>query len=192
LNDGQLYSDDGHSVEIYEKGFCVDFFLRHNSNNNNNNSNQKEDNIIMLSVLICQNLTPVYVFPSTKSDYADCWKSLEILHSKLRIVFTFCGLVSILFLVVTIFLYLSLPELQNLKGRIVNCNAISIFFSTVLLVISFNIRMEREQRGLIKNQISSDPIAEHFHKIIFLFTNFKHTIVTYLDKFFQPFEVSRF
>ena len=52
----------------------------------------------------------------------------------LRSVYTFFGIISILCLIVTLAVYLKLPTLQNLHGKIVISNIISILVTTVLFL----------------------------------------------------------
>jgi len=51
---------------------------------------------------------------------------------------TLSGIISCIFLVITFFVYVYVPELNNLHGKIVLCNVLSIFLTTVFLLCVYN------------------------------------------------------
>jgi hypothetical protein len=51
-----------------------------------------------------------------------------------------CGCLSIVSLSVTLFIYVTLPSLKNLHGRIVVCNVIAILLTTLSLMVVYNVR----------------------------------------------------
>ena len=53
------------------------------------------------------------------------------------------GIISIWFLIPTLFLYNSLPEFDNLQGKVVVFVLAFILATTLILVVSFNIKLER-------------------------------------------------
>ena len=63
---------------------------------------------------------------------------LESYVSTLRLVNTISGIISCFFLVVTFLVYVRVPELNNIHGKIVVSNVVSIFFLTAYLVLVYN------------------------------------------------------
>lgn len=63
---------------------------------------------------------------------------LESHVSTLRLVNTISGIISCIFLVVTFLVYVRVPELNNIHGKIVVSNVVSIFFLTAYLVLVYN------------------------------------------------------
>ena len=62
---------------------------------------------------------------------------LEDYYSGLRLVNTITGIISCSFLIITFLVYISVPELNNLHGKIVLSNVVSIFFLTSYLVLVY-------------------------------------------------------
>ena len=58
---------------------------------------------------------------------------------KYQIAFTVLGVISLVFLLVTFYVYKAVPDLYNLHGKIVISNVVSIFLVTLYLIIVFNI-----------------------------------------------------
>ena len=56
----------------------------------------------------------------------------------LRLVNTISGVISCIFLIITFLVYVLVPELNNLHGKIVLSNVVSIFFLTSYLVLVYN------------------------------------------------------
>ena len=65
-------------------------------------------------------------------------KDLYNFRQKLRYVYSISGLVSLFFLFIILYVYLTVPDLRNLPGKIVISNVIAIGMTTALLVIMFN------------------------------------------------------
>jgi G protein-coupled receptor Mth (Methuselah protein) len=60
------------------------------------------------------------------------------------VIYTVCGGLSLFFLLLTILLYLKLPELDNFQGEITTIYLCSIFLTTFLLTISYSVRLKAE------------------------------------------------
>ena len=58
---------------------------------------------------------------------------------KYEVAFTVLGVISLIFLLLTFYVYISLPDLYNLHGKIVLSNVVSVFLVTLYLIIVFNI-----------------------------------------------------
>ena len=58
---------------------------------------------------------------------------------KYEVAFTVLGVISLIFLLLTFYVYISLPDLYNLHGKIVLSNVVSAFLVTLYLIIVFNI-----------------------------------------------------
>ncbi|TRY61382.1 hypothetical protein TCAL_13240 [Tigriopus californicus] len=69
------------------------------------------------------------------------------LESAFRLVYIICGSFSALFLVITALIYVSLPHLRNLHGKLVLSNVISIFLTTLVLLFLFNVAPQSMQPG---------------------------------------------
>ena len=63
---------------------------------------------------------------------------LESHVNTIRLVNTISGVISCIFLVVTFLVYVMVPELNNIHGKIVISNVVSIFFLTAYLVLVYN------------------------------------------------------
>ena len=57
----------------------------------------------------------------------------------IRLVNTVSGVISCIFLIITFLVYVWVPELNNLHGKIVLSNVVSIFFLTSYLVLVYNV-----------------------------------------------------
>ena len=58
-----------------------------------------------------------------------------------QVVFTVLGIVSLLFLIITFIVYVSIPDLFNLHGKIVVSNVTSIFLVTSYILIVYNVTL---------------------------------------------------
>ena len=58
---------------------------------------------------------------------------------KYQLAFTVMGVISLVFLLITLYVYSAVPDLYNLHGKIVISNVVSIFLVTLYLIIVFNI-----------------------------------------------------
>ena len=67
----------------------------------------------------------------------DCIQNNTAFH----IIFTILGIISILFLIITFIVYVSIPDLFNLHGKIVVSNVSSIFLVTTYILIVYNIHV---------------------------------------------------
>ena len=59
----------------------------------------------------------------------------------IHLAFTALGIVSLLFLLITFVVYVSVPELFNLHGKIIVANVFSIFMVSLYLIIVYNVSM---------------------------------------------------
>jgi hypothetical protein len=69
-------------------------------------------------------------------------RDLQAMNRKLRLAFTICGFISLVFLLLTLLLYKTLPELQNFQGNIICGYISSIILTTILLVIHYNAKLQ--------------------------------------------------
>jgi hypothetical protein len=58
--------------------------------------------------------------------------------------YTISGIVSQFFLVLTLTLYLTLPEFNNLHGKIISANLCYVFTTTSLLIVLYNVEPNTE------------------------------------------------
>lgn len=86
-----------------------------------------------------------------------------------RLAYVVCGCVSIIFLAITLYIYLTLPHLRNLHGKIVVSNIVSILMTTVFLLALFNVRakihdvqydVDDDAAGQDDNSSDSSGLAE--------------------------------
>jgi hypothetical protein len=135
LSDGNLFVNDGEVTTIYDRHFCIDNFYSHNENES------------FVSAFVCNNSSPLHTMyhsnlthqNTSKKKFGNkrCSVSLTDLHNfdqKLRMVYSVCGVISELFILVTLIFYLAIPKLKNHQGHIVIANLVSIFITTGLLV----------------------------------------------------------
>ena len=104
LSDSRIFTDDGHAAEIFDKNFCVENFFDSGKNG------------FYISVLMCRDAVPVFsqASPGKTGKPDGCWTS-DDLNRKLRLAYSICGLFSLVFLSLTLFLYLTL---QGIKLRL--------------------------------------------------------------------------
>ena len=76
-----------------------------------------------------------------------CQFNFEDLNKTVRAAYTFCGIFSLIFLIITMFVYFSLPTLKNLPGKIVLSNVTSILLTTKLLIIIYNVQKQDHFEG---------------------------------------------
>ena len=135
LSDGKLYIASDTHIEIYMKGFCLENFYNPNTGNS------------YLSGFLCKTENLSLYLPlsqaSTSNQTGSCSyeQSFERLHRYLRMAFTFCGIFSLPFLCLTLFFYITLPELGNFQGNIICLYIISTLLTTVFLTVNYNIRV---------------------------------------------------
>ena len=136
LSNGNLLVDVGTSFQVFEGDFCLENFY----------SPDEKKRELFMSGFICKNATPNIQLNLTLEDFDHILRcealDLRLLLSRMRLVYTICGFVSLFFLAVTVFFYSTLPELSNFQGYI-SCNYIvAVFLTTLLLTTSFNSRLE--------------------------------------------------
>ena len=68
--------------------------------------------------------------------------SIQLSPNSTVITFTSFGIISLFFLCIVFIVYWVLPDFNNLHGKIVLCNVVSIFFLTVFLITVFNFKLE--------------------------------------------------
>ena len=59
-----------------------------------------------------------------------------------QMVFTWLGVISLVFLAITFIIYITIPELGNTHGKIVLSNVVSVFLVTSYLLTVYNISPE--------------------------------------------------
>ena len=75
--------------------------------------------------------------PEEEVDDSDCLQTNSVFH----LFFTILGFISIVFLAITCIVYVSIPKLFNLHGKIVVSNVTSIFLVTTYILIVYNINV---------------------------------------------------
>ncbi len=78
-------------------------------------------------------------------------KDLDVLYRWLRFVFTFCGFFSLTFLFLSLFFYMTLPELCNFQGNIICAYITSTILTTGFLLLLFNVRLHSDL-GVIETE----------------------------------------
>ena len=63
-------------------------------------------------------------------------------QSSFQMVFTWLGVISLVFLAITFIIYITIPELGNTHGKIVLSNVVSVFLVTSYLLTVYNISPE--------------------------------------------------
>ena len=81
--------------------------------------------------------------PSLLQDGSVCLLDASF-RAKFRLGYAACGAVSLIFLALTLYIYLTLPGLRNLHGNIVVGNIVSIFLTTLFLIMMFSAKPESE------------------------------------------------
>ena len=114
----------------WQQDFCVEHFY-------NPISGQ-----LYLSGFVCMKEESKQI--PANSVYEGCLSGSDFqdMNHKLRLVLTICGLLSLLFLFVTLFFYLTLPELRNFQGSIICVYILSIIFTTVILIVIYNSKLK--------------------------------------------------
>ena len=121
---GQLIQRNLHTITKYSDGFCVDNFY----------STAASDRGIYVSGFACTSAAKTI----TNSSILQCLN--PNFNQKVRTAYTFCGLFSLVFLIITMFIYMTLPKLKNLHGKIVLSNVFAITITTFLLVLMYNVQ----------------------------------------------------
>ena len=145
LSDGKLFVDDETQQLIFAKGFCIENFVAAVDSNNKSAE-------IYVSAFICWNEEPeIRIFKNGRSNkrnvtngYNGCNSkdfNLIEMNRKLRFWLTIAGFVSIVFLVLTLFFYLTLPELQNFQGIIICAYILAIILTTSILIVIYNVKV---------------------------------------------------
>jgi hypothetical protein len=143
LSDGHLYIDYITHAEIYEKGFCLENFY------------QSESGEFHLSAFVCTTEIPLLYLSPPKTSRQEVEKlckfeqNFEILHRWLRFIYTICGFLSLLFLALSLFFYMTLPELRNFQGNIVCAYIMSMSLSMAFLITIYNIRSDLVFKALL-------------------------------------------
>ena len=136
LTNGQLYISYTSHVEIYAKGFCLENFYHPTTGK------------LYMSAFLCktENFSLTLSPSQTPQNEKPCKLEVtfEKLHRWLRFIYTICGLFSLIFLFVSLFFYMTLPELRNFQGNIVCAYILSMSLSTVFLVTIYNIRWAKD------------------------------------------------
>ena len=90
----------------YSSGFCIDHFIINSS--------------VEVSAFVCRNASFEMSKDQTKQSLEGTCRDKYLLdfNKKLPTVYTYCGLFSLIFLIITLFVYITLPRLKNLHGKI--------------------------------------------------------------------------
>ena len=118
LQNGSLYEKDNGTTSDY----CVD-----NIKDNLGN--------VMEVILKCVNTTDKDINSQEITDRSSC---IEDYREGLRILNTTSCIISCIFLIITFLVYISVPELNNLHGKIIISNILSIFLLTIYLLTVYN------------------------------------------------------
>ena len=138
ISDGRLYIQYETHVEIFTKGFCLENFY------------DSESGKVFMSAFKCktENLTLYLSLPQTpKLNGLNSYCNFESLHRWLRFAFTFCGFVSLPFLILSLFFYITLPELGNFQGNIICAYIISTLLTTIFLIVIYNVSSDGDDSG---------------------------------------------
>ena len=132
LSNGQMYVDQGTGAQIFSRGFCLENFF-------NPDTGQ-----VYMSAFLCMTENASETFPSPQQNSSECKFEGDIdgLHRNLRSTFTYCGLISLFFIFLSLFFYLTLPDLCNFQGKIMCAYISSTGLTTVFLMVIYNIKME--------------------------------------------------
>ena len=138
LSDGRMYVDKDLTVDIYETGFCIELFVDH------------ANNFSSMSAFVCSGLSPAITIKppnDIEQEVNTCSREFDMVkfYRTLRIVYTITGLFSLFFLGLTIFLYMTLPSLNNFHCKLMSLNLLFIFLTTFLLILQFNIQPASRQ-----------------------------------------------
>ena len=137
LSDGRMYVDNNQVVEIYESGFCIDLFVH------------KKNGISTLSAYVCSGISPAVTFKlpnNIKPKGNVCSREFDLVsfYRTLRIAYTISGVFSLLFLGLTIYLYMTLPSLNNFHCKLMSVNLLFIFLTTFLLILMYNVQPDSQ------------------------------------------------
>jgi hypothetical protein len=137
LSDGRLYIQHETHVEIFTKGFCLENFY------------DPESGKVYMSAFKCatENVTLNLSLPQTSRSNVTNNCNFESLHRWLRFAFTFCGFFSLPFLILTLFFYITLPELGNFQGNIICAYIISTLLTTICLIVIYNVSSDGDENG---------------------------------------------
>ena len=72
----------------------------------------------------------------------------EGFNKTVRRFYTFCGGVSLFFLLITLVMYLTLPKLKNLQGQIVVANVTTVLVTTSIVLILYNATTQTKEESL--------------------------------------------
>jgi hypothetical protein len=151
LSNGHLYSDNGIEINVFENGFCLENFYL------------PESGEVYWSGFLCSNAVSILKLNSSvnSSDYEvhneNFTEKSYFLY--LRMIYTVSGLLSLVFLLLAIFLYVKLPDLDNFQGEITTIYLSSIFITTFLLTLSYNVKLKGRD------------LADNFEQFIFVTKN---------------------
>ena len=146
LDDGSLFYE---GLGAWDNDFCVDM---------------SHDNHKLLAFKCASTLNDYRVTEPEFSDELandECFGERMMTFMKsLRLAYVVCGCFSIIFLAATLYVYLTLPSLRNLHGKIVVSNIIAILLTTILLLILFNVRAKSEDADLNKKENNNNSSSE--------------------------------
>ena len=142
-----LIKETESSIVKYKSMFCIDNF-------------QSEIHGLHVSGFVCQNAPYEILNKTTNGTCRDA--DLIKFNKRVRAAYTFCGLFSLVFLLITMFVYMTLPNLKNLHGKIVLSNVTSILFTTMLLVVIYNVRKNTPEKEEAKRNDSVEETEGEF------------------------------
>ena len=130
LSDGRLFFESGDVVKIFGQGFCLE------------KSKLASGPRLVQTAFICAKAEPEQTFESP-----NCYDEFDYnsFLKNIRCSYTVLGSLSQIFLGLTFYLYLALPELRNFQGKLTAINIFLIFVTTFLLLIVFNVSTQSYQ-----------------------------------------------
>ncbi len=138
LSNGMLFYE---GLGAWKSEFCVDNFI---------NGGGDE---VFFSGLKCagslEDLVATQDFANDPDTVLCYGEEMQRFTARFRQAYLACGCLSVVFLAVTLFLYLTLPVLKNLHGNIVVGNVVSILFTTLALMVMFNVRPHRQHHDAL-------------------------------------------
>jgi len=149
LSGGRLLLDDGIDIYVYEEGFCLENFYDPDSNE------------VYQSGFLCETAVVTLQFKAQNVREAEsCLPSLKMewMMKWTRFTFTNLGFVSLFFLILTLYFYLTLPELSNFQGHITIIYILSNILTIFLLILSYNVTLKLSDE------------AESSHEYLFIIT----------------------
>ena len=152
LSDGKLFVDNKTHQLIFAKGFCVENFYYLGANG--------DEFRLHLSAFLCITEQPIVTVKKKKAANAGVCSNNDLdlnkMSQHLRFWLTVAGLVSLVFLLFTLYFYSALPDLRNFQGIIICAYIMSIILTTSLLIVIYNVRIQElkveEEEGELREE----------------------------------------